>query len=80
MVRDQWQPSARTDLNGFKAIEAGICYDCGGDLRDNSGIFYERLEDTGRHAFAVAICVSCKQSSGEIEQPAPKKRGKRVSK
>lgn len=52
---------ARPDLNGFKAIEANTCYDCGGTLKANDGTFSERPIESFKASFAAAICNDCKQ-------------------
>ena len=54
----------RPDLNGHKAFEAGICYQCGGGLFDFDGSFSEMMVE-GRRTFAARICNGCKDRQGE---------------
>jgi hypothetical protein len=53
---------ARRDLIGFRAIAAGLCFFCGGPLRDETGTFSERMYRGREGAFAAASCNECKRT------------------
>lgn len=58
-LRTRTDPPARPDLNGHKAIDANVCFWCGGPLRSRDGSFRETLYESGRSAFAAAACERC---------------------
>ena len=55
------EPRTGPDRSPHQCESENICYDCEGPLRNDSGGWYERLEDRGMRARAVPICLECKR-------------------